>query len=119
MSGKELKEILREEGVNLADLAKKLGFENDQRLHSALKAEDVKSGLIEAIAKATNKSVVFFYKDISGAIATDNSVAVSGDGNSVNAISERFINLLEAKDRQIAQKDEQMDRLLRLLERQK
>lgn len=119
MSGKELKEILRKEGVNLADLAKKLGFENDQRLHSALKAEDVKSGLIEAIAKATNKSVCFFYKDISGAIATDNSVAVSGDGNSVNAISERFINLLEAKDRQIAQKDEQMDRLLRLLERQK
>lgn len=119
MSGKELKEILRKEGVNLADLAKKLGFENDQRLHSALKAEDVKSGLIEAIAKATNKSVCFFYKDISGAIATDNSVAVSGDGNSVNAISERFINLLEAKDKQIAQKDEQMDRLLRLLERQK
>lgn len=119
MNGKELKEILRKEGVNLADLAKKLGFENDQRLHSALKAEDVKSGLIEAIAKATNKSVCFFYKDISGAIATDNSVAVSGDGNSVNAISERFINLLEAKDRQIAQKDEQMDRLLRLLERQK
>ena len=35
MSGKELKEILREEGVNLAELAKKLGFDNDQRLHSA------------------------------------------------------------------------------------
>ena len=55
MSGKELKEILREEGVNLSELAKKLGFDNDQRLHSALKAEDVKSGLLEAIAKAIDK----------------------------------------------------------------
>lgn len=100
MSGKELKEILREEGINLADLAKKLGFDNDQRLHSALKAEDVKSGLIESIAKA---------KDTSGAVASDNSVAVSGTGNSVNSISERFIALLEKKD-------EQMDRLIGLLE---
>lgn len=109
MSGKELKEILREEGINLAELAKKLGFDNDQRLHSALKAEDVKSGLIESIAKATNKSIGFFYKDTSGAVASDNSVAVSGTGNSVNSISERFIALLEKKD-------EQMDRLIGLLE---
>lgn len=110
MSGKELKEILREEGINLAELAKKLGFDNDQRLHSALKAEDVKSGLLEAIAKATNKSVGFFYKDVSNAVASDNSVAVSGTGNSVNSISERFIALLEKKD-------EQMDRLIGLLEK--
>ena len=94
MNGKELKAILKEEGINLSELAKKLGFDNDQRLHSALKADDVKSGLIEAIAKATN----------------DNSVAVSGTGNSVNAISERFISLLEKKD-------EQMDRLIGLLEK--
>lgn len=109
MSGKELKEILREEGINLSELARKLGFDSDQRLHSALKADDVKSGLIESIARVTNKSVGFFYKNVPGAIASDNSVAVSGDGNNVNAISERFISLLEKKD-------EQMDKLLRMLE---
>ena len=63
MSGKELKEILAAEGINLSELAKKLGFANDQRLHSALRADDVKSGLIESIAKATNRSVGFFYKE--------------------------------------------------------
>lgn len=108
MNGKELKTILKEEGINLSDLAKKLGYDNDQRLHSALKADDVKSGLIEAIAKATNKSVGYFYKDIN-TIASDNSVAISGTNNSVNSISERFISLLEKKD-------EQMDRLIGLLE---
>lgn len=63
MSGKELKEILAAEGINLSELAKKLGFANDQRLHSALRADDVKSGLIESIAKATYKSVGYFYKE--------------------------------------------------------
>lgn len=110
MSGKELKKILKDEGVNLTELAKLLGYDNDQRLHSALKAEDVKSGLIEAIAKATNKNVGFFYKDTHGTIASDNSVAISGDGNSINAISERFIGLLEKKD-------EQMDRLIGIIEK--
>lgn len=109
MKGKELKEILKEEGINLSDLAKKLGFDNDQRLHSALKADDVRSGLIEAMAKATNKSVGYFYKD-NNTIASDNSVAVSGTGNSVNSISERFISLLEKKD-------EQMDKLLVVIDK--
>lgn len=81
MSGKELKEILAAEGINLSELARLLGFANDQRLHSALKAEDVKSGLIESIARVTNKSIGFFYKDMIGAVALDNGVAVSGDGN--------------------------------------
>lgn len=111
MSGKDLKEILYEEGINLSELAAKLGFANDQRLHSALKAADVKSGLIEAIARATNKSIGFFYRDVLGAVASEGSVAVSGDGNTVSTISERFISLLEKKD-------EQMDRLLTLLENQ-
>lgn len=112
MSGKELKEILGAEGINLSELARDLGFANDQRLHSALKAEDVKSGLIESIARVTNKSIGFFYKDKLGALAMDNGVAVSGDGNSITTISERFISLLEKKD-------EQMDRLLSLLEKSK
>lgn len=110
MSGKELKEILAAEGINLSELARDLGYANDQRLHSALKAEDVKSGLIEAIARVTNKSIGFFYKERLGTLAVDNSVAVSGDGNLITTISERFISLLEKKD-------EQMDRLLSMLEK--
>ncbi|MBR2618618.1 MAG: hypothetical protein IKC81_04885 [Paludibacteraceae bacterium] len=102
MSGKELKEILKKEGINLSDLAKRLGFENDQRLHSALKAEDVKSGLVEAIAEVTNKSVGFFYGN-SDKNNTLNSVDVS-------FITKKYISLLEKKD-------EQMDRLIGLLEK--
>lgn len=108
MTGKELKEILQAEGVNLSELSKKLGFENDQRLHSALRAEDVKSGLIEKIAKATNKSVGYFYKS-NFAIATENSVAINTTGDDTGTISKKFISLLEKKD-------EQIDRLITIIE---
>ena len=64
MKGLELKKKLREDGINLSDLAKSLGYDNDQRLHSALNAADVKSGLIEKIAKMTNKTVGYYYEQI-------------------------------------------------------
>lgn len=123
MKGKDLKEILRQEGINLSELAQLLGFSNDQRLHSALKAEDVKSGLIEQIAKATNRNVGYFYNELPVATAEANSVAVSENDNEVSLISERFLSLLEKKDEQIDRKDtqlgkrdEQIDRLLTIVE---
>lgn len=73
MSGEEVKEKLKQEGIVFSELARLLGYDSDQRLHSALKANDVRSGLIEDIACAINKSVS----------------------------SEKFISLLEKKDEQI------------------
>lgn len=51
MTGQKIKDILRSEGITIADVARMLGHNGDQRLHSALKSEDVKSGLIEDIAR--------------------------------------------------------------------
>lgn len=90
-----------------------LGYDGDQRLHSALKSEDVKSGLIEEIARVTNKSVCFFYEEDGSAVASDHSIAVSGDSNQINVISEKFIAALLEK------KDEQIDRLLTIIEKEK
>lgn len=109
MKGQKIKEILRAEGFTLSEIASLLGFDNDQRLHSALKSDDVKSGLIEDIARVTNKSVGFFY----GLPVTVNDHGIlDSDGATYNEteISIRFIGLLEKKD-------EQIDRLLGLLER--
>lgn len=107
MKGQKIKEILRSEGFTLSEIASLLGFENDQRLHSALKSDDVKSGLIEDIARVTNKSVGFFYGlptvyNERGIIESDNATYNETE------ISIRFIGLLEKKD-------EQMDKLLDML----
>lgn len=61
MSGEELKLKLSSYGVNLSQLANSLGYDTDQRLHSNLKAADVKSGLIERIAKVLGKSISEIY----------------------------------------------------------
>lgn len=66
MTGQKIKDILRSEGITIADVARMLGHNGDQRLHSALKSEDVKSGLIEDIARVTNKSVCYFYEGSDG-----------------------------------------------------
>lgn len=63
MKGEDLKKKLRDAGFQLSEIANLLGFDNDQRLHSALRSNDIKTGLIEKIAKATNKSVCFFYSE--------------------------------------------------------
>lgn len=110
MTGQKIKDILRSEGITIADGARMLGHNGDQRLHSALKSEDVKSGLIEDIARVTNKSVCYFYEGSGNTVATDHGIAVSGDSNQINALSEKFIALLEKKD-------EQMDRLIGIIEK--
>ena len=110
MSGKEVKKILKDEGISIAELTRLLGFNSEQATHSVLKADDVKSGILEKIASVTNRSVLIFYPSSSDkAIASKNSIAVSGSQNEVNTISERFISLLEKKD-------EQMDRMLGIIE---
>lgn len=104
MKGKTLKEFLKKEGLTVAEVSNALGYDSAQRLHSALKSDDVKSGLIEEIAKVTNRNVCAFY-DQPTAIATDNGIAVAGGSPEIHTISEKFINLLQKKD-------EQMDRLI-------
>lgn len=116
MKGLTIKEILRRQGVTLYSVAEKIG-ESNQNLSALLSKDDVRTSLVERISEATGIPIAMFYGDAySTATASGNGVAVSGDGNSVNAISERFITLLENKDKQIAKKDEQMDRLLGMLE---
>lgn len=97
MTGQKIKDILRSEGITIADVARMLGHNGDQRLHSALKSEDV-------------KSVCYFYEGSGNTVATDHGIAVSGDSNQINALSEKFIALLEKKD-------EQMDRLIGIIEK--
>ncbi|MDE6493102.1 MAG: hypothetical protein K2O66_03730 [Bacteroidales bacterium] len=86
MKGEDLKKKLRDAGFQLSEIANLLGFDNDQRLHSALRSDDIKTGLIEKIAEATNKSVCFFYNETS----PDQSVLTS-----VLQEKEKTIALLE------------------------
>ena len=62
MKGLDVKKKLVENGFLLSDVAKALK-ETPQNLDSMLRAEDIKTGVLEKIAKAINKSLYFFIED--------------------------------------------------------
>ena len=107
MNGAILKERLRGAGVNLSKLAMDLGYKSDQNLHSVLGATDVKSGLIENMAHALNRPISWFYGE------TSTIEMMSANTNSqVTNLPEGVIDLLRKKD-------EQIDRLLTIIEKMK
>lgn len=74
MNGKNLKEKLQADGVNLSALARKMGYATDQNLHSVLGAKDVRSGLIEDLAKVLNKPIGWFYEEEASSTFENNGV---------------------------------------------
>lgn len=104
MSGEQIKKILKNEGIGLCALAKKMGYVKEQNLYSVLSVNDVRSGVIENIARNIGKPIGWFYGEVNDG-ANDNKEADAAPKptscDNADAISERFIGLLEEKDRQI------------------
>ena len=118
MKGSELKEILRKEGVVFNQLAESLEM-SQQNLSAAFTRDDVKSGLLEKIAKTLNKPIGYFYSESLGPIQTvvgDNNTQVGGD---YQISDSGVLELLRIKDeqllltiKQVSKAQEQMDRVL-------
>lgn len=126
MSGKELKEILAARGINLSELARMLGFANDQRLHSALNAADIKTGFLERIVAVTGIPLSYFYPAASATITNEsselhvrnNSGVVSGTNNGSISAGQDAQKLVEMLVEANAKKDQQIDKLIALLSKQ-
>ena len=126
MSGKELKEILAARGINLSELARMLGFANDQRLHSALNAADIKTGFLERIVAVTGIPLSYFYPAASATITNEsselhvrnNSGVVSGTNNGSISTGQDTQRLVEILVEANSKKDQQIDKLIALLSKQ-
>ena len=121
MKGADLKDILRKEGVILSQLAGDLGM-SQQNLSAAFTRDDVKSGLLEKLARVLNKPIGFFYGEAFGPVQSvgDNNTQVTQvAGNYLNAPDSNILEILKMKDeqllltiRQVSKAQEQMDRVL-------
>lgn len=111
MKGLSVKKKLLENGYVLADVAKNMGI-IPQNLQSLLMAEDIKTGVLETIAKAISKSVYFFYEDYAEKITERQQIDV---GKLIDVIHNQSTQLNESQ-KQISKSQEQIDRLLSLLE---
>ena len=113
MKGSELKEILRKEGVVLMSLAENIGM-SQQNLSAAFTRDDVKSGLLEKIARSLGKPVGFFYGE-----ASENAPAQPPQSS-----EDSVLDLLKLKDEQLliamkqtSKAQEQMDKVLEVFSR--
>lgn len=113
MKGTQVKEKLLKNGYVLADVAKKMGT-IPQNLQSLLAAEDIKTGVLETIAKAISKSVYFFYEESSGEVL-ETKEPYTDMGKLIDVIHNQSTQLNESQ-RQVSKSQEQIDRLLTLLE---
>lgn len=122
MKGSDLKDLLRKEGIVLSQLADELGM-SQQNLSAAFTREDVKSGLLEKLARILGKPIGFFYGEAFGPVQSvgDNNTQVTQvAGNYSNVSSDSgVLELLKMKDeqllltiRQVSKAQEQMDRVL-------
>ncbi|WP_423127547.1 helix-turn-helix domain-containing protein [Gaoshiqia sp. Z1-71] len=59
MKGAEVKKIIKSLGVSQVYVAERMNI-TPLALHKILKAEDIKTGVLERIAKATDKDIFFF-----------------------------------------------------------
>ena len=63
MTGEHLKKKILEAGFSLQQVATLLGYEHRQKFYSILKYDNVKSGIIEDVAKVTGKSIAWYYEE--------------------------------------------------------
>ena len=116
MKGIRIKSILLERGVQQKDIADKLGM-SKQTLSAALSTDDVRSSLIEGIAKYLNVPVSEIYGEHSGTTvsAAAGGTAVAGSGNTINAQIDKFLDLLKEKDVQISRFQTEIDSFLEII----
>lgn len=102
MTGKHILNLMNQEGYSVNKMAQLIGT-SQPNLSSALKHDDIRTGLLEDIAKAMGKPLSFFYGETYGpvtqiqgsnnATAINNSTATSND--------DRILTLLMTKDEQL------------------
>lgn len=103
MNGKTVKEKLMKEGYVLADIAREMGT-IPQNLQTLLSTSDIKTGVLEKIAQAINKSIYFFFEE------------EEGKENIENDTSTKYLEVIKEQSYQLNKYQEQIDRLLTIIE---
>lgn len=121
MTGQHLQNLMKQEGYSVNKMAELIG-RSQQNLATLLKHEDVRTGLLEDIARAMGKPLAFFYGEEYGVVAqvTGSSNATAINNSTATAGNDdRLLTLLVNKDEQLtlamkqtSKAQDQMDRVL-------
>lgn len=121
MTGQHLQNLMKQEGYSVNKMAELIG-RSQQNLATLLKHEDVRTGLLEDIARAMGKPLAFFYGEEFGVVAqvsgSSNATAIN-NSTATAGNDDRLLTLLVNKDEQLtlamkqtSKAQDQMDRVL-------
>lgn len=102
MTGDYLKNLILSEGYTINKMAELIGVAQPN-LVMLLRHEDVRTGLVEKVAKAMGKPLAFFYGETYGPVTQvngNNNTSVAGNDNTVSN-DDRLLSLLMNKDEQL------------------
>ena len=117
MKGIDVKTELRRNGFTLTQVASLLG-ESQQNLNAALSKDDIRTGLVERISQVTGLPIAVFYGDSSMGNGSGNqSSIVAGNNNHINTQQAEFLRELSAQRKLTEKSQEQIDRLLGVIEK--
>lgn len=116
MTGERLKEILAKYKVSQSKIAKQLGMSH-QSLNQMLSASDIKTGLVERIAKVLNVSISSLYGEDKeqNAIATGNGIAVTGNNNVAGNVTVGDTAILTERIAMLERLLEEKERTIKIL----
>ena len=121
MTGKHLQDLMKQEGYSVNRMAELIGT-SQPNLLSALKHTDIRTGLLEDIAKAMGKPLASFYGETYGPVSQvngNNNTSVAGNSNTVSN-DDRLLSLLMNKDEQLTmsmrQTEKAMDQTTKAME---
>ena len=127
MTGKHVQDLIISEGYSVNQIAKLIGVAQPNLL-SLLRHDDIRTGLLEDIAKAMDKPLSFFYGETYGPVTQvqGNNNATAINNSTATSNDDRILSLLLTKDEQLTlamkqtskaqeqvdKAQEQMDRVL-------
>lgn len=120
MKGESIRRKIKLSGRRFTEIAESMGI-TPQALNKILGSEDVKTGSLERIADAMGVPVTYFYDENgngNGSIsASGHAMVANRDVNSEERSVLVLAEQLSTKDKQISIKDQQIDRLLGIIEK--
>lgn len=104
MTGKHILNLMNQEGYSISKMAQMIGT-SQPNLSSALKHDDIRTGLLEDIAKAMGKPLSFFYGESYGPATqvsgNNNATAINHSTATSSSNDDRILTLLVTKDEQL------------------
>ena len=112
MDGERIKYEIKKKGYTIKRIAEELN-QSQQNLSAKLNSDDVSSGLIEKICDIIGVKMSELYSDGDIISAVNNSTATKGN----QSCGPRLLDILDARDKQNEKSQEQIDRLIAIIEK--